>query len=347
MHNGRLNPAEFPASQLLDLCQPLGIPAIALATSLEVLCCNAAFLRLHAIIPDVVTGLPLLELLPSLLGSELHAALSRPISQGGRIEVPGSVATHFLDSLIISYSTGKLLLHLDRGERRRLDEEHWQLIDSLAHAMRTPLSSIRGYAETLLLAQPVSTAKNEEYLESILRLSGNLNRIVSDLLYLSRLERSGFPEPVGPVDMVHMLQEIVDSREEAAMRAGVSLELVIASGVPPVQANRPAVHEIIYNLLDNAIKYMPAGGRVQISLSHAGDMLELTISDCGIGIPLDEQPRIFERFFRASQVRSGDYQGAGLGLSKVHSVVKALGGSIRVDSRVGEGSSFMVKLPAG
>ena len=334
----------FPATALLQLCSSLALPACALDSGCRVLAANAQFLRLHTLLDGPAFPLGLLELLPSLYGSELAGALDSLPAAGERREFPGSVATQFLDSQLLGFAGGCLLIHVDRAERRRLDEEHWQLIDSLAHSLRTPLASIRGYAETLQIAAADSN-KREEYLESILRLSTSLNRTVSDLLYLSRLERGGFPDPLEPVDIARVVQELLESREDAALRAGVDLQLLLGEALPPVPANIPAVTEIVYNLLDNAIKYTPAGGRVAISLSRSGGSLELIVSDNGIGISTDEQPRIFERFFRASRVRSGAWQGAGLGLSKVHSVVSALGGSISLSSREGEGSSFCVLLP--
>ena len=211
--------------------------------------------------------------------------------------------------------------------------------------MKTPLASIRGYAETLQIALPDGQGKTGNYLGNIMRLTGSLNRTINDLFYLSRLDRAGFPDPLEATDMRQITEDVIDSRRESAAKSDVKLQLTVVDDLPRVFANKPALHEVIYNLIDNAIKYSPHGGEVHVSLDLAESSVLLSVHDSGIGIPADEQPRIFERFFRASAARAGDYQGAGLGLSKVQCVVKQLGGSVRLESAVAVGSTFIVELP--
>lgn len=331
---------------MLDLCSALKHPACLLSSECLALNANMEFRQLHSLLSEPKFPLQFLEMLPSLRSTSIEHVLLNMPAAGERIEIDGSVATQFLDSLVLGLEGGVLLIHLDRAERRRQDEEHWQLIDSLAHSMKTPLASIRGYAETLQIAMPDGQGKTDEYLGNIMRLTGSLNRTINDLFFLSRLDRAGFPDPLEATDIRQITEDVIDSRRESAAKSDVKLQLTVVDVLPRVFANKPALHEVIYNLIDNAIKYSPHGGEVHVSLDLAESSVLLSVHDSGIGIPADEQPRIFERFFRASAARAGDYQGAGLGLSKVHSVVKQLGGSVRLESAVAVGSTFIVELPS-
>ena len=209
--------------------------------------------------------------------------------------------------------------------------------------MRTPLTSIQGYAETLLDS---GCEKNHlpEFLEIIRKNAARMSRLTEDLLTLARVESGEqrfAPQPVAPAELLH---DALESFGKIARAQGI--ELTSEDGATPmVNADREAIHQVLSNLIDNALKYGANGGRVVVGARSAGTAVEFYVRDFGPGIPSEHLPRLFERFYRVDPARSRSLGGTGLGLSIVKHLAQAHGGRVRATSEVGVGSTVEAYFP--
>ena len=230
------------------------------------------------------------------------------------------------------------------AELRQLDEMKDQFVSAVSHELRTPLTSIKGYLEGILEeeAGPIGEQQREE-LEIVYRNATRLQDLANDLLTLARLESGRIEmEPV-PLDVCELLRELCRELEPAARKQGVALELDF-NGPVEVEADDLRLHQAVGNLIGNAIKFTGDEGQVALrALARDGEAV-IEVSDSGVGIPADELPRLKERFYRAST--AGTAQGTGLGLAITHEIVEGHGGRMEVESRVGVGSTFRIRLPA-
>jgi len=229
---------------------------------------------------------------------------------------------------------------LERVERVRKD-----FVINVSHELRTPLASIQGYTETLLDGALSDPENNVRFLKIIRHNAERLARITEDLLTLSRIEQKRQKFEFEPHPVESLLEEALDLMRPIAERSRIALELSPPAAAAEAWCDGEAVSQILSNLLDNAIKYTPAGGRITIGATPGDKFVELWVRDTGIGIPPEELPRLFERFYRVDKARSRELGGTGLGLSIVKHLVAAHGGSARVESRLNEGSTFYFTLP--
>jgi two-component system phosphate regulon sensor histidine kinase PhoR len=216
----------------------------------------------------------------------------------------------------------------------------------VSHELRTPLTAIRGFAETLLDGALDDRENNRKFLEIIRAHAIRLNNISSDLLVLSELESGQPPVAPEPVPVRAALESAMRTVESEARIRDVTLEAG-ALGNAEVMGDRTRMEQAFVNLLDNAVKFNRPGGEVRIETTRSADgKVGITISDTGIGIPSDDLPRIFERFYRVDKARSREVGGTGLGLAIVKHVVERMNGAVTVESALGKGSTFVVTLPA-
>jgi len=238
---------------------------------------------------------------------------------------------------------GVVAVFHDVTEIRRLEGMRRDFVANVSHELKTPLTAIRGFAETLR-ASEVPEAQRHAFLEVILRHAERLARLIDDILELSRVEGRQQPFVAAEVDVARvatlLLRDLAPQFEARQLRAVVVPE---ARGV--AFADRRAVEQILGNLLENAAKYTEPGGRIEVRVGEAGDEVRIEVADTGIGIPAEDLPRIFERFYRVDKARSRDLGGTGLGLAIVKHLAQAQGGEVSVRSRPGEGSTFTVVLP--
>jgi two-component system, OmpR family, sensor kinase len=230
------------------------------------------------------------------------------------------------------------------AELRQLDEMKGQFVSAVSHELRTPLTSIKGYLEGVLEEEtgPLNEQQREE-LEIVYRNATRLQDLANDLLTLARLESGRIEMEPGPLDVCELLDELRRELEPAARRQGVGLRLEF-DGAVEVEADELRLHQALGNLIGNAIKFSDEAGEVALrALARDGEAV-VEVSDSGVGIPADEVPRLKERFYRAST--AGSAQGTGLGLSITHEIVELHGGRLEVESRVGAGSTFRIRLPA-
>ncbi|MHB1843289.1 MAG: sensor histidine kinase [Deltaproteobacteria bacterium] len=242
--------------------------------------------------------------------------------------------------------TGAVLVLHDLTDIRRLEAVRRDFVANVSHELRTPLAAIRGYAETLIDGGTEDPVRAREFSEVIQRHAERLGRLLDDLLELSRLESGHRPlarEPVSCVDAGASVLEIIGPK---ATRRGVQLENALPDD-SPVLGDRDAIEQVLLNLLDNAVKFTPAGARVILSATPANDpsRLRILVSDEGIGIDASHLPRLFERFYRVDAGRSRETGGTGLGLAIVKHLVQALGGEVGAESASGRGSTFWFELP--
>ncbi len=226
---------------------------------------------------------------------------------------------------------------LEQLERLRRD-----LVANVSHELKTPISALRAHLENLLdgVEQP-----NAETLQVMLTQSERLGRLVEQLLDLSRLESGDVPLAREPVRLGPLVAEVVSEIEVSRAGKDVTVNGEVPPDLPPVFADRERVHQVLFNLLDNAVRFTPPGGHVAVTATRHNGNCEVRVEDTGSGIAAEHLPRLFERFYRVDSARSRDDGGTGIGLAIARSVVEAHGGRIRAESEVGKGSVFTFELP--
>ncbi len=243
---------------------------------------------------------------------------------------------------------GALLVVRDVTELRRLETVRRDFVANVSHELKTPLTSIVGYAETLAAeAGAGPPSQTEQFAQTILNNARRMQRLVDDLLDLSRIEsRHWRPEPE-PVDIAAAVREAWASFAERAREQRVELAVQAAPGADILTADQDAVRQILTNLFDNALRHTLAGGRITVSAAPANDGVVLAVRDTGSGIAPEHLPRIFERFYRADPGRSRAQGGTGLGLAIVKHLVEAHGGRAEARSTPGKGTTIRMYFPAG
>jgi len=229
------------------------------------------------------------------------------------------------------------LTDIHRMERMRRD-----FVANVSHEFKTPLTSIRGYAETLLSGAKDDEAIATDFLKTIERNAQQLEVLVSDLLTLARLEAE-VPTTKEPLQLRSAIDEQISSRKKALGERNISVN--VECPAVEIQADRLRFATALSNLIDNAIYYNRPSGQISISAEVHDNTLNLAVADTGQGIPSEELPRIFERFYRVDKARARDTGGTGLGLSIVKHAIESQGGTIGVVSKVGTGSTFTIRLP--
>jgi signal transduction histidine kinase len=227
---------------------------------------------------------------------------------------------------------------------RELDRLKDELVATVSHELRTPLTSILGYLELILEDGDELSEEHRNFVEVIDRNARRLLGLVGDLLFIARIDAGGLQLEVDVVDLEGLARECVEAQRPRAEQAGLSLELT-SEEVAPMHGDRARLGQLLDNLVSNAIKFTPTGGRVDVRLCQADGTALLEVADTGIGIPDDEQGRLFERFFRSSTATESAIQGTGLGLAISKAIAEAHGGTISAESQEGVGTTFRVELP--
>ena len=239
---------------------------------------------------------------------------------------------------------GAIVVLHDVSELRQLESVRRDFVANISHELKTPLAAIRGLVETLIDDREMDTATRERFIEKVRDQSMRLSNIVSDLLTLSRLESGASGLRFEPLDLRDAVTESYRSQVHSAETRQVSLRARVPDTPVAIDGDGEALRELVDNLVSNAIKFTPAGGKVDVRLAVEGSQVVLEVEDTGIGIPLEAQGRVFERFYRVDKARSRQMGGTGLGLSIVKHVVLAHGGSVSLRSAPGRGSTFRVQL---
>jgi two-component system phosphate regulon sensor histidine kinase PhoR len=236
-------------------------------------------------------------------------------------------------------------LEAEHEKLERLERVRKDFIINVSHELRTPLASIQGYTETLLDGAIEDPQHNVKFLGIIRSNAERLGRLVEDLMTLSQIELKRTKFVFARCSVNELVSNCRDSMLPMAEKKGITLEVSLAGADAEAECDSEAVHQIVSNLLDNAIKYTPRGGHVTVGTARTSDGMRVYVRDTGIGIPEEEQPRLFERFYRVDKARSREMGGTGLGLAIVKHLVLAHNGRVSVESEPGRGSTFSFVIP--
>ncbi len=288
------------------------------------------------------SGVPkaLIEALETPVGEEHQQALT--------VEVPMENGQTFYASIAPvlgseGLSRGKVVVLRDVTHFKEMDEMKSDFVATVSHDLRAPLTFIRGYATMLMVVGELND-KQHEYLQRILEGIDQMGALISDLLNLRRID-TGVGIRQEPCQLGLILIEAVDTMRARATTKGITLRLEPSEGAPTVIGDRTLLRQAIGNLVDNAIKYTPAGGHVSVGLETTDTEAIIHVSDNGIGIAQENLVRLFEKFYRIKRRETGHIQGTGLGLALVKSIVERHGGRVWVESVLDQGSTFYIALP--
>jgi signal transduction histidine kinase len=237
-----------------------------------------------------------------------------------------------------------LVLH-DLTELRRLETVRRDFVANVSHELKTPLTSISGYAETLLTDAPDGET-TRHFLGIIVSNARRMQRLVDDLLDLSRIESGRWTPRPEPVDVVAAIREVWAGLADRGAAQAVTFSTDVAPGAEVVEADPEAVRQVMTNLVDNSLRYVGRGGTITVHGRVVDDGVEVSVADNGIGIAAEHLPRIFERFYRADPSRSREEGGTGLGLAIVKHMVEAHGGRVTAESEIGRGTTVRAWFPA-
>jgi signal transduction histidine kinase len=222
-----------------------------------------------------------------------------------------------------------------------------EFVANVSHELRTPLTGIRTYAETLADNADLPPETTEEFLRVILNESDRMANIVRDLLELSRFDAGSMKLEFEEFSAERSIRDVYTAIALDARNRGHEMNIETPGDMPPVMGDRARIEQVFMNILTNAVKYTPAGGRIDITCGTGAGAVWVRISDTGIGIPPEDMPHVFDRFYRVDKARSRESGGTGLGLSIASEIITRHGGRIDIDSELGKGTAVTVILPAG
>lgn len=238
---------------------------------------------------------------------------------------------------------GMVIIFTDISELRRLEHLKSEFVGNVSHELKTPLTSICGYVETLLDMKIEDWGIARKFLKVINKEGQRLANLIDDLLDLSRLEAKRRYQLI-PIRLENIVASVVEILQPKAVEKGIELSIEIPTVLPKIMGSEEQINQVLINLVDNAIKYTPDNGLVRVIVGAENSWVVLKVVDNGIGIPKEDLERIFERFYRVDKARTRQLGGTGLGLSIVKHIVKVHGGMIKVESKVGLGTTFTVKF---
>ena len=323
----------------------------------RILMVNDALRRFLSLSSDVSDKMPL----EIIRNAELEGAIRKALQDGENIALELDLdksGEKTIEVNVVSILPSKRKMDEDReGIRgaiavfhditrlKQLEKIRQDFVANVSHELRTPLTTIKGYAETLLEGA-LKEDQAFQFVQVIKRHTDRLTKIVEDLLMLSRIETKEFQLKMEAIPLRDFIDDVVEFVKEPAEKKKISLSRNEIPSSLAVQADRSYLEQILINLLDNAIKYTPEGGRVTVSaVEKDSKEIQFSVEDNGIGIPKEDLSRIFERFYRVDKGRSKELGGTGLGLSIVKHLVQAHGGRVWVESQLGKGSTFYFTLP--
>ena len=279
--------------------------------------------------------------------ASLSAVLTveQPGYLGGVREINGRTLELLLAPISGGDTLGAMVVIHDVTEQRRTEVLRREFVANVSHELRTPLTNIRSYAETLVDnagAMPAETEKN--FLGVILNESDRMTHIVQDLLTLSRFDSGRSELRLERFSLEDAIREVYNAVLLAAQRQGHTVRLDLPAGLPRIRGDRERLLQVMMNVVANAIKYTPDGGRIDISAGQKDERIWLEVADNGMGIPAEDRPRIFERFYRVDKARSRESGGTGLGLPIAKEIVERHEGSIGLVDREGPGLTIRIEL---
>jgi signal transduction histidine kinase len=290
----------------------------------------------HSSTEKIVKQRALLDLLQSSSQGKQSAELVLP---DGR--------TYFATAssvVVEGHPIGRVCILRDITHFKELDTMKSDFVATVSHDLRSPLTLMRGYATMLEMVGEINE-QQQGYVKKIIIGVENMSRLVNNLLDLGRIE-VGVGLQVENVSVLDIIERVTSTLQLQATQKNISLNVELPKDMPNViQADQALLHQAVYNLVENALKYTPEGGSVTINASTMDNSLIFSIADNGIGVSPDDLPRLFEKFYRGSQREARAQHGTGLGLAIVRSIAERHGGRVWVDSKLGQGSMFYLQIP--
>ncbi len=306
------------------------------------------------------TGLGLSLLLALITGLTAFALLTR------RLRLLTTIMSHFGDKNaksderfplrgqakdeidLLGASFNKMADRIDQQVEtlKQTDAKRREMVANVSHDLRTPLTSLHGYLETLLLKdEDLSSQERREYLEIATSQSARLNQLISELFELAKLDSSETLINIEPFSLAELAQDVVQKFKMEAEKRNVEIVAEFGSNLPFAYGDIGLIQRVLDNLIDNALRYTPEGGHISISLQSNSDNIVVKVADTGQGIPKEEILHIFDRFYRLEKPRTTSNQNAGLGLSIVKRIIDLHGSDIKADSTPNQGTTFVFSLP--
>ena len=249
-------------------------------------------------------------------------------------------------SLVLALAVfGAYLLWRDVQRELRVAQLRSQFVSSVSHELKTPLTAIRMFAETLRMGRPADPARRDEYLDIIVNESERLTRLLNNVLNFSRIESGHKIYQFASHDLESIVRTAARAMQYPLARQGFELHVRVDEGIPALRIDADAVEQAILNLLSNALKYSGSARTIELTLAREGGHAVISVRDRGIGIQAADRRRIFDKFYRVQTPENRLIPGTGLGLTLVEHIVRAHHGVIHVDSAPGAGSTFRIHLP--
>lgn len=293
----------------------------------------------------------------ALLFTGLISSMRRPLED--LVDASGQLAGGDLDARVkvgglsetatLGSAFNEMAEELQRraGERDQLDRMKDEFVLTASHELRSPLTSVQGFAELLLLEREKLSPRQAETVEVILDNTRHLVRLLNDLLDLARSDAGRLTIRPEPTDAASLIEDAVRTMRAQIDARGQQLRLEIEPGLPQIEADRDRIRQVLVNLLTNANEYCPEGAGIEVKARHIDAEIEIDVIDDGPGIPEQQLEHIFERFTRGDAGETQRVGGTGLGLAISKSLIELHGGAIEAESTPGSGSTFRVRLPAG
>jgi two-component system phosphate regulon sensor histidine kinase PhoR len=311
---------------------------------------NAAAIQMFEVRIEDVLGAQILEALPSF---GLESAIRTALQEGTHTAREGGLYGPRVRDVLLRVSpvrrsdgsvSGAVAILQDLTEMRRLERVRRDFVANASHELRTPIANIRATAETIL-DSPEDTELSARFLPHLVSEAERLSLLVSDLLDLAKAD-AGIDAPRKRFDLKEVACTVSERLAGKAQSNDITVECE-GTGDCEVEGDPAGLEQVLFNLLDNALIYTPQGGtvRVHTTRNHIGNTVVVTVADNGIGIPENDLPRVFERFYRVDKARSRVQGGTGLGLAIVKHIVENHGGHVKVESESGKGTTFTVTLP--
>ena len=322
---------------------------VAVDAQSNILLANPAAKELFGINDDV-TGRYFLEV---FFDSRLDRALLNVVNKGvkssitiqTKLEEPKIVKIDTASLRIDGITVGAVMLMQDITELHKLEQMRSDFAANVSHELKTPLTSIKGFVDTLLEGVVEDTGTAKKFLEIIGIETDRLSRLINDILSLSEIELKKGNTFSKRINISAILKDTIEMMKSHARAKEISIGYLFANDEVWLNANIDRIKQMAINLIDNAIKYTPQGGSITILLEDPGDKIILRVKDTGIGIAREHIPRIFERFYRVDKGRSRTMGGTGLGLAIVKHIVKSMNGHVEVNSEPGKGTEFTIHIP--
>jgi signal transduction histidine kinase/DNA-binding response OmpR family regulator len=329
-------------SKLETILRETGDVVLVLDEQSCILICNRAARRAFSLGDEDILGRPVHEVINN---REFLDLLTRPTDIAQSLNTGISLADGRTLNAHVSTITGvgHAVLMQDITHLEELARIKSEFVSTVSHDLRTPLTTIQGYVDLLHRVGPL-TEQQQEFIFRVQRSLSAITDLVGDLLDIGRIE-AGYDLDMVKTELEPIISEAVAELRPEAEAKGQGLRFHIPGDLPPVRGNPRRLRQVISNLVSNAIKYTPTGGHIVVEASMGDDHITISVTDDGFGIPLDDQPYVFDKFFRVDAPETLDIPGTGLGLSIVKSVIEKHGGRVWVESAPGEGSVFTVLLP--